>query len=162
MAVVIGPIIAFRGTLARPAATLSLFFRKRRGALSPLPVALAILGLCLAGCAGGYRWEGDWDGKRDYQAKPGQNDSVVYTLSKVHLSIHDGRYQLVSGGIPSSGQVQAENAGLSLLADTRLNQRVKPGSADGKLRSIDGRTIELTGAALDPAPVRLQRAPQRP
>ena len=98
-----------------------------------------LVALGVAGC-GGPNISGDWTGKRDIPARPGQSETIVYTLSKVDLHIAAGQFRVTDGGVRFEGDVDSNGDGWILKPKSALGH--KQGSAqnikvtlqsDGKL-----------------------------
>ncbi len=81
---------------------------------------------------------------------------MAFTLGKVHLKIDRGEYQLIDGGVPSSGRTKSMGEKLGLLADIRMSQRVTLHD-DGVLTPIDRTTVEFRGTGADSNPIKLNR-----
>jgi hypothetical protein len=118
-------------------------------------IIAAAAALSLPGCAS-HAIEGHWVGSHHYAGET--QDPKAYTLGLVDLKIDHGSYELVQGGLASTGIIQARGDDYDLVCQTKLNVSQEPvKEATIRRKGDDGLTFQ--SSSMDPSPVSLARKP---
>ena len=69
----------------------------------------------------GFNFEGEWEGHRQLD-RPGVNPAAVYTLGWVVLKVRGSRFELESGGMPSTGTITGGGNQIVLHTDSFMQK----------------------------------------
>ena len=83
--------------------------------------------LASMGCGGpSFNFEGHWSGKRNLPRRPGDDDVILNTISKVDVDVKpDGKFDLFDAGMPKSGRYRTEGLKAFLKVETIMERPVE-------------------------------------
>lgn len=108
----------------------------------PLSLILALTTASFCGCGNSHRWQGKWVGKRDVKPRPGEDISILNTLTKIELTVHsDGRFDLLQSGVPFGGRIRDVGKKAYLKVDSYFNKYILD---DPSMKRLTDSEIELS------------------